>query len=142
MMNPESLILLADAEAAAAPQTTIQVPAAEGAPEAAPQQSSGGGLMGMLPFIIIFVVMIFFMTRSQKKQQQKRAAMLNQLTKGARVVTGAGMYGTIVEVKDNSFIIQIADNVKAEFAKNGVTGVVDDSGNPAALDPKKLDVTK
>lgn len=133
MMNPESLILLAD-EAAA---TTQAAPAAEGA-----TQSTSGGLMSLLPFIIIFVVMIFFMTRSQKKQQKKRMEMLNQLTKGARVVTAAGMYGTITEVKDNSFIVQIADNVKVEFAKSGISGVVDDGGNPVSLDPKTLDAKK
>ena len=88
-------------------------------------------LTGMLPIIIVFAVMIFFMMRSQKKQAQKRQQMIDQVVKGTRVLLNSGMYGTIVEVKSNSFVVEIADRVQVEVVKNGIADL--------AVDPKEAD---
>jgi len=139
MMNLESMILLAEGETAApaaqtaapaATQGTEQVPA-----DGKPQENGGaGGLLGnpMLLMIAIFVVMLFFMMRSQKKQQAKRQQMISQITKGSRVTTSSGMFGIVSEVKDESFVIEVAPNVNIEFAKAAVSGV-----NDAAAADKK-----
>jgi len=104
------LTMFADAAPAAAP-------AAEGA--AAPNP-----LMSFLPLILIFGVFIFFTFRSQKKQQQKRQEMLDKITKGTKVLLNSGMIGVIVEVKADSYIVEIADKVKVEVVKAGVGDVM------------------
>lgn len=98
--------------------TTIQTEGAEGMPQ---QQSFGEGLMGMLPIIIIFVVFMLFMSNSQKKQAKKRMEAINQIMKGDRVMTNGGIYGNIAEVNEDTFILEIASNVKIEIAKSSVS---------------------
>ena len=93
---------------------------------AAPAAPAGQGnnLMSFIPLILIFVVMMFFMSRSQKKQQQKRQEMLDRIVKGSRVLLQSGMMGTVTEVKEKSFLVEIADKVVVEVVTNGVADLV------------------
>jgi preprotein translocase subunit YajC len=93
---------------------------------AAPAVPAGQGnnLMSFIPLILIFVVMMFFMSRSQKKQQQKRQEMLDRIVKGSRVLLQSGMMGTVTEVKEKSFLVEIADKVVVEVVTNGVADLV------------------
>jgi preprotein translocase subunit YajC len=51
--------------------------------------------------------------------------MLQSLEKGAKVKTVGGMYGTITGVKDDRFVLRIAENVKVEVAKESVSAKID-----------------
>lgn len=101
---------------------------------AAGSSQPGGGLMGMVPFFIIIGVMMFLMIRSQKKQQQKRQQMLDRIAKGAKVLLGGGMIGTVIEVKgDDRIVVEIAPGVRVEVIKSGIGDVIE---SPVAADPK------
>lgn len=80
--------------------------------------------MGMLPMFIIFGVMIFFMIRSQKKQQQKREQMISKIAKGTKVILASGFLGTIEEVREKTFIVEIANNVRVEVVQAGIGDVI------------------
>ena len=95
--------------------------AAEAAPKAAKAQNP---FMQMIPIFLIVIVFMFLMSRSQRKQQQKREEMLNALVKGKEVMLANGIYGKISEVKEKTFIVEIAPSVCVEVAKNGVAEVV------------------
>ncbi|QSH40993.1 preprotein translocase subunit YajC [Lentisphaerota bacterium ZTH] len=99
---------------------------------AATAKTQGGGWLPLLGPIIVFGVMIFFMIRSQKKQAAKRQQMLDHIKKGDRVVAAGGIHGNIVEVKDKTFIVQIAENVKVEVSKGGVSGIFNEAGDAQA----------
>lgn len=117
------------APAAASGSVTVNAqPAAEAAAGAATQTQppQPSMLTGMLPIIIVFAVMIFFMMRSQKKQQQKRQEMLDKIVKGSRVLLNSGMLGNVVEVREKTFVVEIADKVQVEVVKNGVADVVEE----------------
>ena len=101
-------------------RTEVPAPTANGADT--PQQQ-GNPWMQLLPFILIFVVMIFFMNRSQKKQMAKRQEMMDKITKGTGVLLNSGIYGKVVEVKEDSFMVEIAENVKIRVNKSGVASV-------------------
>ncbi len=92
---------------------------------AAAPAGQGNQLMSFIPLILIFVVMMFFMSRSQKKQQQKRQEMLDRIVKGSRVLLQSGMMGTVTEVKEKSFLVEIADKVVVEVVTNGVADLVE-----------------
>ena len=74
--------------------------------------------------IILFGVMIFVMFRSQKKQAAKRTEMLSKIKSGDRVVTNGGIKGKITKVKDQSYLVEIADKVVIEVVKNGVSALM------------------
>ncbi|MCD6170157.1 MAG: preprotein translocase subunit YajC [Candidatus Latescibacteria bacterium] len=86
----------------------------------------GGGFAFLIPFILIFLVFYLLLILPQQKKQKAHQAMLNSLSKGDRVVTVGGLYGTIVGMKDGNSIVvlKIADNIKVEVSKSSIAGLV------------------
>lgn len=82
------------------------------------QQSGGWSMWIML--ILIIVVMWFFMIRPQRKQQKELQKFREGLQKGDKVVTIGGIYGTVVEVKEKTLLLEIDANVKIKVDKNSV----------------------
>jgi len=74
-------------------------------------------IMTFLPMVLIIVVFYFFMIRPQMKKQKEVTAFRNSLAKGDKVVTTGGIYGKIIELKDNYVLLQIDDNVKIRVDK-------------------------
>jgi preprotein translocase subunit YajC len=92
---------------------------------AAPAQQSPGGMssiMGFLPIILIFVVLYFLMILPQQRRQKKHREMLQALKRGDRVVLSAGIHGIITNVRDNTFLVKVADNAEVEVDKSAVSG--------------------
>ncbi len=78
----------------------------------------------LLPMIIIFVVFYFFLIRPQKKKDKQVKDMLANLKNGDRVCTIGGIYGTIVNIKDDTVTLSVGtDNVKLVFARWGIRSV-------------------
>jgi len=86
-------------------------------------------IMTFLPLILIIVVFYFFMIRPQMKKQKELATFRNSIAKGDKVVTTGGIYGKIVELKDNTVLLQVDDNVKIRVDKAAI--VKDMSDVPA-----------
>ena len=80
-------------------------------------QGAGGGLMGFLPLILIFIIFYFLLIRPQQKRAKEQKAMLDNLKKGDKVVLSGGEYGVIEEVKGNTIVVKIAENVKVKYGK-------------------------
>lgn len=115
----------APAAAPAPAQTTTATSAAPAADAPAAQPQGGlSGFMGMLPMILIIAAMFYLMWRGQAKERKKREAMLTSIKSGDKVITIGGIHGTVVEVKNDGFVIKIADNVKIEVTKNAVGSVI------------------
>ena len=83
--------------------------------------SGGSGMIGFLPIIIIFVIFYVLLIRPQQKKEQQRLKMISELKKGERVVTQGGIYGTVVDVKENKIILEVSERVKIAFTKNAVS---------------------
>ena len=81
------------------------------------QSGQGGGLTMLLMLALIFVVMWLFMIRPQQKRQKQLNEFRNSLSKGDKVVTVGGIYGTIVEVNDNKVLLEIDKDVKIKVDK-------------------------
>ena len=62
---------------------------------------------------------------SNKWKEKKLKNMIAALEKGAKVKTVGGLYGTVTGVKDDRFVLRIAENVKIEVAKEAVAAKVD-----------------
>ena len=75
------------------------------------------------PIIIIGVIFYLLIFMPMRKRQKKLEAMISALKNGDKVITGSGIYGVIAGVKDKTFILKIADQVKIEVAKSAVAGL-------------------
>ena len=91
---------------------------------AQPSGEGGGSPLSMLiPILGMLAIFYFLLIRPQQKRQKETKTMIGALKSGDRVLTTSGIYGTIAGVKDNSFILKIAD--KVEVLKSAVSGVVE-----------------
>ena len=75
----------------------------------------------ILSFVLIFY---FLLLRPQQKRQKQTQEMLKNIKTGDRVLTTGGMYGQVLGVKEDIVVLKIADDVKAEFAKSAIQGIV------------------
>ena len=87
--------------------------------------STGGSTSGSpwtmwLMLGLIFVVMYFFMIRPQKKQQKELQRFRDSLAKGDKVVTIGGIFGTVVEIKEESVLIEVDNGVKIRVSKQAL----------------------
>ena len=90
----------------------LQTPAA--------QQPAAGGWSIWVMLILIIVVMWFFMIRPQRKQQKELQKFRDGLQKGDKIVTIGGIYGTVVEIKEKTLLIEVDNSVKIKVDKNSV----------------------
>lgn len=60
--------------------------------------------------VLIFGFLYFFMIRPQKKEQKKMAAMLSTLAVGDCVLTSSGFYGIIIDITDDTVIVEFGNN--------------------------------
>ncbi len=80
----------------------------------------GGMLTSLLPLLLVFVIFWFFMIRPQAKKQKELRKFRESLKKGDKVITSGGIYGKIVEVRENIVVIQVDENVRLKVDKAGV----------------------
>lgn len=92
----------------------------QAAPAAGAGNPAGSSWTMWVMLILIFVVMWLFMIRPQRKQQKELQKFRDGLQKGDKVVTIGGIYGTVVEVKDKTLLIEVDSNVKIKVDKNSV----------------------
>ena len=87
---------------------------------------SGGAnpLAGMCPILLMFAAMYFLIIAPQRKKQKQHQKMITELTSGADVVTSGGLYGTITNVKDDRFVLRVAEGTKIEITKSSVATVL------------------
>lgn len=85
-----------------------------------------GGPWGMLfPMLVIFGIMYFMIIRPQQRREKERKEMIEKIKSGDRVIFCGGILGSIANIKDQTFVVKIADNVKIEVARSAVSRVVD-----------------
>jgi preprotein translocase subunit YajC len=87
------------------------------------QAASPDLLLQFAPIVIIGVIFYLLIFMPMRKRQKKVEAMITALKNGDRVITSSGIYGVIAGVKDRTFILKIADQVKIEVSKNAVAGL-------------------
>lgn len=84
------------------------------------QGQAASPLVGFMPIILMFVIFYFLLIRPQQKKQKQHQHMLTNLKKNDEVVTQGGIHGTIVNVKDDTFVLRVDDNVKIEVSKSAI----------------------
>ncbi len=120
------------ASAPAAPAAVEVQPAGTDAAEAgAPVQQQGGGFGMFVPMLLIFAIFYFMMIKPQQRKEKERRKMIEELRAGAKVVFAGGFIGTIVEAREKTFKIEIADGVTVEIARASVQGLAAEEA-PAA----------
>lgn len=73
-----------------------------------------GGTSNVLSLLFMaavwIVVLWFFMMRPQNKEKKRMAAMLSALETGDSVMTTSGFYGTVIDIEDDTVIVEFGNN--------------------------------
>ena len=93
-----------------------------------------------MPTIVMLVVMIgvfyFMLIRPENKRKKEAEEMRSSIKVGDRITTIGGIVGTVVNVKDDKFVLETsADQVRIEFLKWAVSA--NDTANEAAKEAAK-----
>ena len=103
---------------------------------------SGDMLSMLLPLVLMFVIFYFILIRPENKRKKEAEEMRSSLKNGDKVTTIGGITGTIVDVKEDKFVLETgADRVRIEFAKWGLS-TNDTAAERAKEEKKKADEAK
>ncbi len=99
-----------------------------------------GGLAAFaqfVPLVAIFVIFYFLMIRPQQKRMKDHRAMLDSVKQGDEVVTGGGLIGKVVRIKDDELEVEVAPTVKLRVVKGTLSEVRTKKLPAAANDGKR-----
>jgi preprotein translocase subunit YajC len=90
-------------------------------------------LTNLLPVLPIIPLFYFMFIRPNMQQEKKRKQMLTALKKNDRVLTSAGIYGTVVSIdtEGDRVVLRIDDDrgVKVAFSRGSVVKVLETSAD-------------
>lgn len=73
--------------------------------------STGGMGFGIIIYIVAIVAVFYFIgIRPQRKEQKKMAALLSTLENGDSVLTSSGFYGIVIDITDDTVIVEFGNN--------------------------------
>ena len=101
---------LAEATEAAAAATGDAGAAAGEAAQDAAMNPAASLISMLLPMALMIGVFYFLLIRPQRKKDKKVKEMLNALKKGDRVTTIGGIYGTIMNIKDETITLAVGQS--------------------------------
>lgn len=78
-------------------------------------------MMGMLfPLAVFVLIFYFFIIRPQRKRQKQHEGLISSIGRGDQIVTIGGFFGTVREVRDDTFLIELAEGVRVRILKSAV----------------------
>ena len=77
---------------------------------AAAGSAAGSGAFTIIWLVVLFALMYFMTIRPQQKEQKRKDAMLAELATGDTVLTSSGFYGTIIDITDDTVIVEFGSN--------------------------------
>lgn len=79
------------------------------------------------PILIVFAIFYFLVFRPAGRERKQREAMLKNVAKHAKVVTNAGIHGTVVGGDEGTVLLRVDDknNVRIRFARSAIWQVLE-----------------
>ena len=92
----------------------------------------------MIIMIVVMIAMVYFMMiRPEKKRKKEAEETRASIKNGHRVTTIGGIVGIVVDIKENTFVMETsADRVRMEFNKWAI------STNDTAIEEAKAEVKR
>ena len=96
--------------------------------QAAASGASGASLTGtIIQMLAIVLVFYLLLIRPQQKRMKKHEAELKAIKAGDKILTGGGLYATVVAVQGNDLLVEIAPDVEVTLHRYTVREVVADA---------------
>ena len=71
---------------------------------------------------MILMVLVFWSTviRPQAKAARRHDELIKEIKVGDKIITAGGMHGKVVKVTDDTFVLEIAPEVRVTFDRRAV----------------------
>lgn len=84
------------------------------------KSDQGGGSQIIIMMSLMILVFYFFMIRPQRKKQKEEKQFQINLKKGDKIVTISGIHGKILEINNDSVIIETCSG-KIKFERTAIS---------------------
>jgi len=84
----------------------------------------------LLPIVLLIAAFWLLILRPARARQNQANAVMRQLGVGSRIMTTAGLFGTITALEDDEVELEIAPGVRVRYVKAAIAKVVEPA--PAA----------
>lgn len=80
--------------------------------------------MSFLVIIALFAVAWIVLILPKQRELRRHNALVASIEVGDEVMTGAGIYGTVVQIDDDTVLLQIAPHTEIKVARRAVAAKV------------------
>ena len=88
----------------------------------------------LLLFVAMAAIFYFLILRPQQRAKRAKAELMTALTEGSEILTVGGIYGTVVELRDEDMDLEIAEGVVMRIDRRALATVI-----PVATDDEDED---
>lgn len=82
----------------------------------------GGEMFPLIMVLVLFGAVFYFMLiRPQKKRQSQHVQLLRELKRGDQIISAGGIYGTVMNIGDDSVVIKLEEETTLRLAKSSIT---------------------
>ncbi|MCG9476500.1 MAG: preprotein translocase subunit YajC [Actinomycetia bacterium] len=82
--------------------------------------------MSFLIIIVLFVIAWVVLILPKQRELKRHNAFIQSLAVGDEVMTGSGIYGTLVDVSEAMVLLQVAPGVEIKIARRAIASQVVD----------------
>ncbi|MBR3769218.1 MAG: preprotein translocase subunit YajC [Lachnospiraceae bacterium] len=72
--------------------------------------AAASGTFTLVWLVALMAIMYFMTIRPQQKEEKRKRAMLAELATGDTVLTTSGFYGTVIDITEDTVIIEFGSN--------------------------------
>ncbi|MBQ7733840.1 MAG: preprotein translocase subunit YajC [Synergistaceae bacterium] len=74
----------------------------------------------LFPLAIFVLIFYFFIIRPQRKRDKQHSSMIAGIGRGDEIVTIGGFLGTVKDVREDTFQIELTEGVRVSILKSAV----------------------
>ncbi len=97
-------------------------------------QAAPDAFVQFVPLALILAVFYFLLIRPQQQKAKEHEDFVKGLKRGELVVTSSGLFGRIVELRDQDVTLEVAPNVKVRYERSKISGAVKASNSASKAD--------
>lgn len=83
--------------------------------------------MSLIIIAVLFVIAWVVLILPKQRELKRHNALVASLAVGDEVMTGSGLYGTLVQLADDHVLLQVAPGVEMKIARRAIAAKVVDA---------------
>jgi preprotein translocase subunit YajC len=91
-------------------------------------------LAQLIVIVAMFVLLWLLFIRPQRQRAQAQQQLVSGIEVGDEILTVGGIYGTVLELRDDELVLEIAPGTRVRAARRAVAAVMPDDDEPQALE--------